>query len=149
MANQPHARLIRSAAPLFMIACKATGDDVAPGFAPSSYDRDDVVEGQVFGGAPGAAVLACMQVPGVDIGPAELDVLKSFPHPDVLQESKDARHSDAKGYASDFLVILGQDLHFALEKQGDGAFPRHDVDWLIAGVENECVLHRPIPAIGY
>jgi len=149
LADQSYSRFFGRAAPFPMVALEATCDDVAPGFAPSLYNRDDVVEGQILRGTPGAAVLADVQVAGIDIGPAELDVLKSFPHPDIFQESEHARHPDTEADASDLAVILRQDLHFALEEQGDGTLPRHNVDRLIAGVENECVLHRLIPAIDY
>lgn len=130
-----------------MVALEAAGDNIIPGLASPFDDRDDMIKCQVFRGALCAAILASVQIPGVDIGPAELDVLEALSHPDVFQETEHARHLDREAYAADFTVVLGQYLHLALEEQGDGPLPGDDVEGLIAGIENECMFHQSFPAV--
>ena len=88
-------------------------------------------------------------IPSVNIGAAELDVLKSFAYANIFEQAEHAGHLDRETDASDFAVVLGQDLDLPLKEQGDGALPGHDVDWFIAGVENEGVLHGSFPAFSY
>ena len=146
LANQVHARFLGCTASFSMVALEAAGDYVTPGLASALHHGNDMVESQVLRGALGSAVLAGVQVAGVDIGPAEFDMLETLPHPDELQEPEHAGHPDTEADAVDLVVVFRQDFHLALEKQGDGALPRHDIDRLVAGVENKCVVHMLIPA---
>jgi hypothetical protein len=115
MPNQAHTGLFRCAPAFSIVAVQAARDDIVPRLAPTPDDRDDMIECKVFRGALGAAVLAGVQIPGIDVGPAEFDVLEALPHPDVSQESEHARHSDSKADAVDFAIIFSQHLHLALE----------------------------------
>ena len=132
-----------------MVAFKAARNDVVPSLTPALDGRYDVIKRQVLRGALGSAVLASVQIPGIDVRPAELDVLEAFAHAHVSEESKHARHFDGETNAPDFVIIFRQHLHFALEEQGNRALPGNYIDWLIAGVENECLFHRSLPANNY
>jgi hypothetical protein len=67
-----------------MVAFKTTGYDVIPSFAATPYHGDDVIESQVLRGAFGPAVLASVNVAGIDVGPAELYVPEPLAHPDIF-----------------------------------------------------------------
>jgi hypothetical protein len=141
-ANQVHAGLFRSAPALLMVALEAACNDIIPCLTPSLDDRNNVIEGQVLGGTPVAAVLASMAIPGVDVGSAEFHLMEAFSGADKSEEAKDAGHPDGKADAAYLPVILRKHFDLALEQQGKGAFPVNDINGLITGVENECLFHR-------
>ena len=118
MPDQTHARLFGCGSAFFMITIKAAGDDVVPGFAVTSDDRDDMVKGQILSGTLFPTVLAGMMITGVNVRSAEFHVLKVPAHLYILEESQDAGHFDCEAYAVDLPVIFRQDLHLALDEEG-------------------------------
>ncbi len=147
--DQMHPGFFGSSPSLPVVAFEATGHNIVPGFAPFLDDRDDMIKGQIFSGAFGAAVLTCVPVPGIDVGTAELYVLESFAHADIAQEPEHAGHPNCETDAADFLIVFGQDLDFPLKKQRNCAFPRNNIDRFIAGIEYECLFHESFPTINH
>lgn len=97
-----------------MVAFKTTGNDVFPSLAAALNDRMDVVECEILCSVAFPAVLACIMIPRVDIGPAKFHVSEMPADLYILQESEDTGHFYGKADASDFAVIFGQNLNFTL-----------------------------------
>src|SRR5262249_41270018 len=66
LAPQAHVGLLGSAAALLDVALDAGADDVVPGALAALAARDDVVQAQLVGREPAAAVLALVVVAGED-----------------------------------------------------------------------------------
>src|SRR4051812_5280387 len=75
LAEQLHAGLAGGTAPLADVALEAGADDVLPGRLPATAAGEDVVEAQLAGGEPLAAILAAVAVAGEDVPAVEFDLL--------------------------------------------------------------------------
>jgi hypothetical protein len=117
-----------------MVAFKAAGDDVIPGFAAPFHHRHDMVEREIFGGAFFTAVLAGVVIPRINVCSAEFNVLVLSSDLYIFKEPKHTGHFDGEADAADFAIILCQDLDFALAQQIQGALPGDDVDRFISGI---------------
>jgi len=110
-----------------MIAFKAAGDDVFPGFASSFYNGNYVVKGEIFGGALFPAILTGVVVSRIYVGSAKLNVLKLFSDLYIFQKPENAGHLDPKTDAPDLPVVFRQNFAFSLVEQGKRSFPGNDV----------------------
>jgi hypothetical protein len=115
-----------------MIAVKATGDDILPGFCTPLDDGDYMVECKALSGALFSTILAGVAIPGVDIGPAEFRSLKALPDFYIFEKAENAGQLYGEADAPDFPVIFGQNLDLALAKQCKCTFPGDDVYGFIA-----------------
>ena len=114
-----------------MVAFKAAGDYVFPGFCPSLDDGDNVVKGEVVGGTLSPAVLARMMIAGINIGAAELYMLDMLSDLYIFEKSEDTGHLDGEADASDLPIIFSQHFNFALIKQAKRPFPGDNVNRLV------------------
>jgi hypothetical protein len=117
-----------------MVAFKAAGDDVIPGFAAPFHHGYDMIERQIFRGAFCPAVLAGIVIPCINVCSAEFDVLVLSPDLYILKEPKHAGHFYGETDTPDLAIIFRQDLDFALAQQIQGALPGDDVDRFIGGI---------------
>jgi hypothetical protein len=147
MLDETHASFFRRRPSLFVIALQTARDDVVPGLASPSDNRNYMIESQILGGTFLATVLAGVMITGVDVRSVEFDVLKVLMDFYVFEQSQDTGHFDCEADAVDFPIIFRQHLHFALEEKGYRAFPAYNIDGLICCVQDECVFHLLFPAI--
>ena len=136
MPDETHARFLRSASPLLVVARETTGDNIAPAFVASLHDRNHMIEGEILRGTFLSTILTSVVVTRVNIGPAELNVLESLPGFDVFQQPQDAGKLNREADAANFAVVLRQNLDLPLEQQGQGALPGDDVERFVRCVEN-------------
>src|SRR5205807_340861 len=104
--EQLHARLLRRAATLAVVARPARRDEVLPGVLPASMLGDDVVEREVAAAA--AAVLAALQVAREDLAAGQSRAWMGTPHEVV--EADDGGRDVVVARAGDQLVAVLQHL---------------------------------------
>jgi hypothetical protein len=119
---------------LLVVARETAGHDVAPAFVSFPDDGNDMIEGEILRRALLPAILAGVVVPGVNIGPAELNVMETLPRFYIFEQSKHAGQFHSETDAADFFVIFRQNFNLALEKESQGALPRNNVDRFEGGV---------------
>jgi hypothetical protein len=119
-----------------VIAVDAAADDVIPGLSSSVNDGDDMIESEIFRGTLFPAVLTRMVVPGIDIGPAEFNVLEVLPHFYIPEEPEYAWEFNGKTDASNLAIIFGKNFDFTLVKQAQRPLPGNDVYRLVGGIQN-------------
>src|SRR4051794_8741937 len=101
--DQAHARLGRGPPPLPDVALDAGADDVLPVGAAPAAPGHHVVEAQLAGREPPAAVLAAVAVAGEDVPPIELDPGPG--EPVVGQEPDHAGDLDLEVDGPDEIVV--------------------------------------------
>ena len=104
-----------------------------------------MVEGEVFGAVPAAAILAGVVIPRVDVRPAELHVAESVPDLYIPEQAQDARHPDREADAAYLPVVFGDDLDLSLKEKSERLFPGDDVQRLVSCVQNEGLFHLLLP----
>src|SRR5919197_176061 len=133
-----HRDLLRQAVALAHVARRARGDDVLPDRVATAAARHDVVEGQLAAGS--AAVHAAPAVAG-EQGAARDLALERPRHAHVLDEPDHMRPGKGNGRRSEGLIELLDHLGLALEHEHVGTPNGGDVQWLVARVENQNLLH--------
>src|SRR5258708_4931735 len=143
--RQVHADLLERAVALAQVAWGARGDDVLPDRLAALRARDHVVEREPA--ARGAAVDAAPAVPGEE-GPSGDLALDRPGYPHVVDEPDHVRPDEGGGRGPERLGELLDDLGPAFVKEHVGAPNRAHVQRLVAGVQDENLLHlaRKIPA---
>src|SRR5215469_7562652 len=102
-ADQAHAGLAGGAAPFADVALQAGADDVLPGRPAAPAAGEDVIEAQLGGGEPLAAVLAAVAVAGEDVAAVELDLVPG--QAVVGQQADDAGDLDLEVDGADEVVV--------------------------------------------
>src|SRR3989442_11303468 len=93
---QMHAGFGRRSASLSAVARDTARDDVFPVFSAALGDRHHMVEGQLRGRVPLAAVLARVVIPRVNVRARERHVVESPLDPYVPQQADDRRQLEAE-----------------------------------------------------
>jgi hypothetical protein len=104
LAAESQACLLRSLGPLLGVAGVAAGDDVLPDRLTAPCPRDDMIVGTVGQSDLGAAVLAPVLVPAVDVDTAELDRL--LVTLEGVQEADHSWHLEDEVNRLDLLIVL-------------------------------------------
>ena len=134
VADEPHSGFLRRAPPLPVVALETARDDIVPGFAAPSDDRNHVIKRQILTGTFFPAVLAGMMIAGVNIRPVEFHALKALMDFYIFQEPEDAGHFDGEADASDLAIVFGKNFDLALAEQTESSLPGNNVDWLVSSV---------------
>src|SRR3954447_2351247 len=133
-----HAGLLQRPVALAQVARRAGGDDVFPDRLASLRPRNDVVERQAAAG--GAAIHAPPAVPGEERAPRDL-ALDGARDANVVQQPDHVGPDEAAGRGAQGLVEPLDHLRLALVDEHVGTPHRTHVQRLIAGIQDENVLH--------
>src|SRR5437764_8029336 len=137
--HQRHLRLRERAIPLPVVARRAGGDDVLPDRVAAAAARNDVVEGEPA--RAGAAVDAAPAVAREERATRDL-ALHRPRHAHVGDEPDDVRPRVGRGGGRERLLELLDHLGLALVDEHVRTPNGAHVEWLVAGVQNENVLHH-------
>ena len=131
MADDPVAE--KGAGPALRFIKELVGDDEIPAFqlffqGAAGRNGDDVFHAKGF--------------QRVDVRPRERHVVDPALDFDVAQEANDRGEFEAERHRTDLSVVVHRDdLDLPLAPQRDRLRPVHDLERLVRGVEEECLLH--------
>ena len=103
--DQSHASFIRSVTTFSVITTPAGGHDIFPAFLPTSGDRSDMIECEVFRLKPLVAVLTGVPIAGENVDPGKLHRTMTVFESHHFQEPHHGRKLDGKRYALDVPVV--------------------------------------------
>src|SRR5262249_49278030 len=133
---EPHARLLRGASTLALIAGKARRDDVLPRRLAAERARDDVVVGYLVAPDAGAAVLAAAEVARVDVLARELHRLAGAAQ--HAEEPHDRRHLDDERDGAELPILVGlDDLDLAEKEERHRSLPGDTPDGLVSAIQDQ------------
>ena len=115
-----HAGLVRQLAAFEQVARRARGDDVFPGRAAAARTGDDVIKGEVVGGAGAVAVLALKAIAQEDVEARKGRVARGL---DVGLQRDDGRQPHRQGGRVHDAVILLDDVDAVHEHGLDRVLP--------------------------